>query len=92
MKGLGFGLLLLLVFSCSNNKGTTAGEEEEATFNYESFADHYTSAKVPYQLSDTALLNNKDTARVSETLLGPFIADSIKKKLFGKTTGIRYIP
>jgi hypothetical protein len=92
MKGLGFGLLLLLVFSCSNNKSTTAGGAEEATFNYESFADHYTSAKVPYQLSDTALLNNKDTARMSETLLGPFIADSIKKKLFGKTTGIRYIP
>ena len=91
MKWLAVVLGLVFTVSCSDSKNKKTGAEED-TFNYETFSKHYATASLPYQLSDTGLLKNKDTARIASTQLAPFIADSIKKKLFGKTTGIRYIP
>lgn len=91
MKKLRFLLLLLTAFGCSNNK-TAQPDEEEAGFDFETFSERYAAASLPYQLSDTGLLKNKDTARIPATQFAPFVADSIKKKIFGKTTGIRYIP
>src|SRR6478672_11746648 len=83
MKRLAVVLGLVLTVSCSNSKSKKP-EGEEDTFNYETFSKHYATATLPYQLSDTALLKNKDTARIAATQLAPFIADSVKKKLFGK--------
>lgn len=90
MKRLGCLLGLVAVLSCGTKKG--AAPEDENTFDYETFSKHYAVAKLSYQLTDTGLLRNRDTARLMAAQLAPFIADSIKKKLFGKTTGIRYIP
>src|SRR5215218_4021033 len=92
MKRLAVVLGLVITVGCSDSKSTKKEGEEEETFNYETFSKHYATASLPYQLSDTGLKKNKDTARIAPTQLAPFIADSIKKKLFGKTTGIRYIP
>src|SRR6478672_10401547 len=90
MKRLAVLLGLVFTVSCSDSKNKKTDAED--TFNYETFSKHYATATLPYQLSDTALLKNKDTARVTAAQLAPFIADSVKKKLFGKTTGIHYIP
>lgn len=90
MKRLGCVFWLVVVFSCGSNK--TGSKEEDNGFDYETFSKHYITATAPYQLSDTALLKNKDTARLSALQFAPFFADSLKRKLFGKTTGIRYIP
>jgi hypothetical protein len=91
MKWLAVVFGLILAFGCGN-KQHAKEEDEEAAFNYETFSEHYTKASLPYQLSDTALQKNKDTARIAAAQLIPFISDSIRKKLFGKSTSIRYIP
>ena len=90
MKRLALALGWLFFLGCSNNKSTKPGTDENV-FNYDTFSKHYAAATLPYQLSDIALLRNRDTTRISALQLNPFVADSIKKKLFGKTTGIRYI-
>ena len=90
MKWMVVGFAWMIFVGCSNNKSAKP-ESGENSFNYETFSKSYKAASLPYQLSDTALLKNRDTTRVPSAQLAPFIADSIKKKLFGKTTGIRYI-
>ena len=90
MKPLCLVWLLAVIWSCGNDN--TVQPEEESTFDYESFSKRYAAAPLPYQLSDTGLLKNKDTVRIAAPLFAPFVADSITKKIFGKTTGIRYIP
>lgn len=83
----------MMVLGCGNsNKSKAPAEDSESTFDYEAFSEHYKTAKLPYQLSDTALLQNKDTARIPAAQLAPYISDSVRKKLFGNTTNIRYIP
>jgi hypothetical protein len=92
MKRLGFLLLLLAIFGCGSKKNVKPDVENENAFDYETFSKHYAEVVLPYQLSDTGLLNNKDTTRIPPAQLELFVADSIKKKIFAKTTGIRYIP
>lgn len=91
MKWLGFVFGTVLLLGCAG-KAKTSEAEEENTFDYETFSKHYSAAALPFQLSDTALLRNKDTTRIPAAQIATFIADSIKQKLFGKTAGIRYIP
>jgi len=93
MKWLAVAFGLMVLFGCGNSKkNEKKTDEAETGFDYETFSKHYAAASAPYQLSDTGLLQNKDTARLAASQLAPFVSDSIKKKLFGKTTGIRYIP
>jgi hypothetical protein len=91
MKQLGLMLLLLVTIGCGNNKNDQP-DEEESGFDYEMFSQRYAAASLPYQLSDTSLLKNKDTTRIAAVQFAPLVADSITKKLFGNTAGIRYIP
>lgn len=84
-----FGIVVML--GCSDNKSAESAEAETG-FNYESFSKHYATGRLPYQLSDTALQRNRDTARIASAQLVPFVADSLIKHIFVKSTGIRYIP
>ena len=92
MKQAGFALLALIIFSCGNNKGVQPTEEEETSFNYERFSARFKEATLPYQLSDTGLLNNKDTTRINNPVFASFITDSLKLKIFGKGAKPKYIP
>ena len=93
MIRMGFLLLLAAFISCGTNNNTIEEEDGvENGFEYESFSDQFKTASLPYQISDTGLLKNKDTTRVKATQFTRFISDSLKKKAFGKTTGIRFIP
>ncbi len=85
-----FAFLLMLFNSCSNNQ--SAPPAVKSGFDFQTFSKPYGAAQVPYELSDSVLLRNKDTSRIDPELLKPFIADSILKKMFGKITGIRFIP
>jgi hypothetical protein len=94
MKPTGFILITLALFfvpGCTNNKAVEV-EEEDGVFSYERFSARFQEATLPYQLVDTTLLNNKDTAAIHNVAFPDFIADSIKTKLFGKATKIKYIP
>jgi hypothetical protein len=83
-------ILLVTMVACNNGKGEEP--DEESVFRYESFTGRFKSAKVPYSLTDTALLNNKDTTAIrSQTFIG-FIPDSVVAKLFTKPSKVRYVP
>jgi hypothetical protein len=90
MKRWGFALSVLVFFGCTEPKETKT--DDENAFDFESFSERYKSASLPYQLGDTELLRNKDTTRINANRFAAFVSDSIKRKVFGKTTGIRYIP
>lgn len=91
MKRVAFVLMMVAILGCGARKSNNT-EEDENEFNYETFSKHYATATLPYQLTDADLLKNKDTTRIAAAQFSPFVPDSIKKKLFGKTSGIRYIP
>lgn len=89
----GLLLLILAMAACSNEKKNTTPEEEDpAVFNYEAFSGRFPVASLPYQLTDTGLLNNKDTARIRNEIFESYISDSIKTKLFGKVSKVTYVP
>jgi hypothetical protein len=92
MKRMGILLLLATFVSCGSNNAIEEEEGVENGFDYEGFSNQYKTALLPYQLSDTGLLKNKDTVRVKASQFSRFVSDSLKKKAFGKTTGIRFIP
>lgn len=88
-----FGLLLLLLFgmACNNNKNKPE-EEETGSFNYGSFAEKFRTASLPYQLTDTGLLNNKDTITIRNPAFLSLIPDTLQRKLFGKNAKVKYTP
>ncbi len=92
MKWLGIVVWMMAVAACSNNKAQNDAEEEDSDFRYSHFAERFQTASLPYQLSDTALLNNKDTAALRNAAFTAFIPDSIKQKLVGKASAIRFVP
>jgi hypothetical protein len=89
MLRIGFILLCLVMVSCGSKK---SGEKEENGFSYETFSEKFTTASLPYDLSDTALLRNRDTVTIRSTKFYSFISDSIKNKIFGKGVKIKYTP
>ncbi|MCW3073017.1 MAG: hypothetical protein JWP69_86 [Flaviaesturariibacter sp.] len=84
-------LVLVGLASCKEKEGA-AVVEKNSNFNYTIFSEKFRKITPPYGLSDTFLLNIKDTATVTnESLLG-LITDSIKTVLFGEDRKIKYIP
>lgn len=85
------GCLVIGVFliACANEK---APEESENNFNYGQFSEQFETVSLPFILTDTALLNNKDTSQIRDPVFTSLVPDSIKNKLFGKNSKVRYIP
>lgn len=92
MRSLGFIVLMMTVMACSSNDQQQPEEEENSAFNYENFTERFQEVTLPYQLSDTTLLNHKDTAGIRNAAFAAMIPDSIKQKVLGKTTGIKLVP
>lgn len=92
MKSLGFIAMMMLMFACNNQKEQTPEEEESGEFNYENFSARFKEVTLPYQISDTGLLDNNDTAGIRNASFAASIPDSIKQKLVGKTTGLKMVP
>lgn len=84
----GFVFICIIFLGCHSKK--TGNDDKE--FSYEQFSDQFSKASLPYQLSDTALLHNKDTASIHYTDFSSFIPDSLKKKVFGKSGRVKYFP
>lgn len=93
MFRFGFLLWILTITACSNEKKNTAPEEEDVTaFNYEAFSTRFKEASLPYQLADSTLMDNEDTASFRSEVFASYITDSVKAKLLGKATKIKYVP
>lgn len=85
MVRIGFVLIGLVILSCNSRK------EEEDGFSYETFAELFPPVQTSYQLADTSLLKNRDTTGIRSPEFAAFIPDSLKTKLFGKASKVRYI-
>jgi hypothetical protein len=81
-------LMILIFFAC---KGKTL-KEGDPEYDYEHFSKLFKNASLPYQLSDTSLINNKDTTTIRIQSFSALITDSIGKKNLGKGVKIKYIP
>ncbi|MGZ3844518.1 MAG: hypothetical protein ACXVBH_00585 [Flavisolibacter sp.] len=81
----GVVLLVILLWSCGN------GKTDENGFSYEKFAGLFPKEQAAYQLSDADLLSDRDTAVIRSPEFAKFISDSLKNKLFGKGTKVRYV-
>ena len=86
MFRIGLALCFLFLFSCKSKKTSN----EENGFSYEKFTAKFRSVSLPYQLSDTGLLRNKDTTTLKSTELAQFIPPSTLTKWFGKGK-VKYI-
>ncbi|MGZ5192088.1 MAG: hypothetical protein ACXWCZ_13855, partial [Flavisolibacter sp.] len=86
---LRIGLVLCVVlFACKDKKTTT---EDGDGFSYGQFSELFRPLNLPYQLTDTGLNNNKDTTSIRSAVFANFLPDSIKSKMFGKGSKIKYI-
>src|SRR5688500_7154359 len=88
---IAIGILIISVFmvACSNEKQE---QQEEKSLQFQEFSDQFKTVNTPFQLSDTALLNNKDTAQIRDKAFSDLLPDSVSDKLFGKNARIRYVP
>lgn len=89
MQRLTLFILVSLFLACSNGK---MEEENESGFSYKGFSEAFRNASLPFQLSDTLLLKNKDTSTIHSVAFAAMIPDSVTNKIFGKKAKIRYIP
>jgi hypothetical protein len=85
----GFLLLLIGLMACNGNK--EAETENESEFNFERFSNRFKEQSIPVSLSDTALLNDKDTTTLSNLVFRGYIPDSIKTALVNDNNA-RFIP
>jgi hypothetical protein len=85
MLRIGIVLAGLILWSCKS------GKTDEKGFSYEKFAALFPPQQSSYQLSDADLLGNKDTTIIRSAEFSKFISDSIKTKLFGKGSKVKYI-
>jgi hypothetical protein len=88
MVRLSVFLLALVVFACNSSNSP----EEKTGYTYEQFASSFKNASLPFHLSDTFLLKNKDTAAIRDTLFSSSLQDSAINRIFGKSNKIKYIP
>lgn len=88
MLRTGIVLLVLCFWGCGNDKRDAKDDDND--YSYTSLTKRFKSITPPYQLSDTGLSNNKDTATIP---YGEFVAklDSIKIPFFAKEK-VKYIP
>ncbi len=92
MKRLGIFLLMIAMAACGGGGSNETEEEENGDFNYDNFSKRFKEASLPYQLSDTAFLANKDTAGIRNVQFLSLIPDSVKQKLVGKASKVKFVP
>lgn len=82
--------LLLGFGACNNDDSKSAAETTAAPRTLAAF---FTETKLPYNLSDTALLKATDvTGGIPADLVSNLLPDSLKKAYFSKSSAIVYTP
>jgi hypothetical protein len=88
MYKLGYIFCFLVLFACKSKRSKTG--TAEPGFTYEAFSDLFPAIKLPYQITDTALLKSKDTTQIRSSEFAGFIADSVKNQIFTKGSKPKY--
>ncbi|MFL5774019.1 MAG: hypothetical protein ACJ75F_12730, partial [Flavisolibacter sp.] len=65
-------------------------ETTDKGFSFTAFSGTFRKLSLPYQLSDTALIKNRDTAIIRVADFSSLVPDSIKNIVFGKGTKVKY--
>lgn len=92
MYRMGVVAMVCLLLACSGNDKKDGDKENGAENTPARFSSRFPAAAVPYQLTDTGLLNNKDTASLSAAYVSSLVPDSLLQTIFSKKSGIRYTP
>jgi hypothetical protein len=92
MIRIGFVLALLIFFACKSGNDQKVEEEDDGGFNFTTFSSRFQESGLPYQITDTGLLKHNDTASIRNPVFATYIPDSVKAKIFGNATNIKYIP
>jgi len=90
MLRIGLAMICLALFACHDKKKGAGGNDDDG-FSYTSFSSLFRTGTLPYQLTDTGLLHNRDTAVIRSADFAAFIPDSVRNQLFGKGAKVRYI-
>jgi hypothetical protein len=91
MYKIGVLMLLICFAACKQKKAAPAPQEEGQGFDFTRFTDMFQKATAPYQLSDTSLLANRDTASIRQPAFLAFLSDSSTSAIFGAAK-VRYTP
>lgn len=89
MLRIGLMICCLVMVGCGNKEKEE--ESEEGGYSFEKFSERFKTITPPYQLSDSGLMNNKDTATLNFREFESFIPDSIRTRLFGKGAKVRFV-
>lgn len=92
MYRIGVVVFACLLMACNGKESKNGENREEGQNSLAGFSNHFKAVSVPYQLTDTSLLKNKDTSSLPGDFITPLFADTTLRKIFGKTTGIKYTP
>ncbi len=90
MRRLGFVLFCCFVLSCNDKKEDV--KEEENGFSYEGFSKMFPAASLPYQLTDSGLEKINDTTVIRSPEFARLIPDSIKNRIFSKSSRVKFSP
>jgi hypothetical protein len=82
---------LFFLAACGGEANSPAGDASGSE-SYSVFDGLFKKGSVPYQLTDTALLENKDTAQIRLPAFLELVPDSVKTELFGAKAKVRYTP
>jgi hypothetical protein len=93
MYRIGFAVLCFVLLACGGSNDADSGNSKGGgSAARTEMSPYFKTAELPYRLTDTGLVNNRDTTSIPATFFTGRVPDSTIKKLFGRTTGVRYTP
>lgn len=82
----GLVLICLILIACHSKKSSADADG----FSFDNFSAPFRAASLPYQVSDTSLAKNRDTAVIRSQGFAALIPDSLRNIWFGKGAKVRY--
>lgn len=93
MYRIGFAIMACMLLACNGKDDKESkNNSAEATNARPGFAANFKKASLPYRLSDSDLLKNKDTTSLPAAYMTTLIPDSIAKQISSKASKIKYTP
>jgi len=83
-------LVFLVICACNDSKPVTKVDASGSDF--QDFKGKFAKADVGYHLSDTELLQIRDTTTISSDAFEAGVPDSLKLKMLGRLSPIKYTP
>ncbi len=92
MKWMCFLLIGFVFASCGNNNPKQQNEKDETGLSYNTFAARFKKAELTYELTDSGLLKDEDTAALHNEVFASYIPDSVLVKALGKAGKTTFVP